>query len=142
MLEIGEEKMNGYQKYKQKSIYSMSGPELLHLLYEEAKTRLNKAGLALEEEEYAMFDDCLKRTTNIVRYLIEILDNSQPISRDLRRIYNYLILDISKVRAGREREKEELGKMVHILGELQEAFDEAARKTGSVHGGENRGVLG
>lgn len=135
--------MNGYQKYKENSIYSMSGPELLHLLYEEAKNRLRKAELALEDRDYTMFDDCLRRTTNIVRYLIDILDMRQPISRDLRRIYNYLVLDISKIKAGREREKSEIKRIIHILSELQEAFDEAAKKTNSIRVGEgHRGVLG
>lgn len=132
----------GYQKYKENSIYSMSGPELLHLLYEEAENRLHKAEIALEDGEYEIFEDCLRRSTNIVRYLIDILDNQQPLSRDLRRIYNYLILDISKIRAGRERQKGEIKRIAHILSELREAFDEASRKTGIVRTGERLGVLG
>lgn len=136
--------MNNYQKYKENSIYSMSGPELLHMLYEEAIRRLRKAELALEEEEYEIFEDCLRRTNNIVRYLIDILDVRQPISHDLRRIYDYLILDISKVKAGREREKAEIGRISHILQELMEAFDEAAQKASvsSMHVVERPGVSG
>ncbi|MCA4989503.1 flagellar protein FliS, partial [Clostridioides difficile] len=41
--------MNGYQKYKEKSIYSMSSSELLLLLYDEAIGRLSKAEYALED---------------------------------------------------------------------------------------------
>lgn len=133
---------NGYQKYKQNSIYSMSGPELLHLLYEEAESRLRKAEIALEDKEYEIFESCLTRTTEIIRYLLSILDRKQPISRDLRRIYNYLLLDISKIKAGRERQKEEIGRVIHILKELKEAFDTAAKKTGSVRRGEQHVILG
>lgn len=100
--------MNGYQKYKENSIYSMSGPELLLLLYDEAVKRLSKAEYALEDKEYLLFEDCLDRTSRIVRYLINILDMQQPLSRDLRRIYDYLIFDISKIKSGREREKRRL----------------------------------
>ena len=109
--------MNGYQKYKEKSIYSMSGPELLLLLYDEAISRLTRAELSLEDKNYKDFEDCLKRVTRIVRYLIDILDMQYPISRDLRRIYNYLIFDLSKVNAGRERQKDEIGRIRNILSE-------------------------
>ncbi|MFR1832446.1 MAG: flagellar export chaperone FliS [Lachnospiraceae bacterium] len=125
--------MNGYQKYKEKSIYSMSGPELLLLLYDEAISRLTRAELSLEDKNYKDFEDCLKRVTRIVRYLIDILDMQYPISRDLRRIYNYLILDLSKVNAGRERQKDEIGRIRNILSELRDAFDQASRKVGDNH---------
>lgn len=125
--------MNIYQKYKEDSIYSMSSSELLDLLYEEAIGRLRKAELALEDKEYALFEDCLKRTTKIVRYLTDILDMRQPISYDLRRIYNYLILDLSKVKAGREREQKEIARISHILSELREAFQQAARQVNDAH---------
>lgn len=125
--------MNGYQKYKEKSIYSMSGPELLLLLYDEAISRLIRAELSLEDKNYKDFEDCLKRVTRIVRYLIDILDMQYPISRDLRRIYNYLIFDLSKVNAGRERQKDEIGRIRNILSELRDAFDQASRKVGDNH---------
>ena len=91
--------MNGYSQYKEKSIYSMSGPELLLLLFDEAIKRLTRAELALEEKDYKDFEDCIQRTTRIVRYLIEILNMDYPISRDLRRIYTYLVYDLSRVSA-------------------------------------------
>lgn len=134
--------MNSYQKYKEKSIYSMSGPELLLLLYDEAIGRLSKAEYALEDMEYERFEDCLLRTTRIVRYLIDILDMSLPISRDLYRIYNYLIYDISRIKAGRERQKNEIGRIKHILSELREAFEEASRKASDVHMVQHKGLIG
>ena len=134
--------MNGYQKYKENSIYSMSGPELLLLLYEEAIRRLSKAEYALEDKEYGMFEDSLLRTSRIVRYLIDILAMQQPIRRDLRRIYQYLIYDISRIKAGREREKEEIGRVRRILSELKDAFDQASLKVKDTHVVQNRGILG
>lgn len=134
--------MNGYQKYKENSIYSMSGPELLLLLYEEAVKRLHKAEFALEDKEYGIFDESIQRTTRIIRYLIDILDMQQPLSRDLRRIYDYLIYDLSRIKAGREREKEEIGRVRHILSELKDAFAEASCKAGDTHIVNSRGILG
>lgn len=134
--------MKGYAKYKEKSIYSMSGIELLLMLYDEAVKRLRRAELALDEKEYDIFEDSMIRTSKIVRYLIDILDMSQPISRDLRRIYNYLIYDISVIRAGRERRKEEIPRISHILSELRDSFDQASHKCADIHVPQQKSVLG
>ena len=125
--------MNGYSQYKEKSIYSMSGPELLLLLFDESIKRLPRAELSLDEKNYDDFEDCLQRTSKIVRYLTDILDMSYPISHDLRRIYVYLVYDISIVSAGRERRRDEIGRIRHILSELREAFDGASRQVNDMH---------
>lgn len=125
--------MNGYSHYKEKSIYSMSGPELLLLVYDEAIKRLTRAEYSLEDKNYKDFEDCLNRTTKIVRYLEDILDMQQPIAWDLKRIYDYLVYDLSRVRAGRERQKSEIGRIRHILSELREAFDGASKQVNDNH---------
>ena len=89
-----------------------------------------------------MFEDSLLRTSRIVRYLIDILDMQQPSSRDLRRIYQYLIYDIRRIKAGREREKEEIGRVRRILSELKDAFEQASLKVKDTHVVQNRGILG
>lgn len=125
--------MNGYSRYKEKTIYSMSSSEQLLLLFDEAISRLNRAEYSLNDKNYPDFEDCVTRTSRIVRYLMDILDMSQPISMDLRRIYNYLVYDLSTVKAGRERRQDEIGRIRHILSELREAFDEASRKVNDMH---------
>ncbi|MCI8295839.1 MAG: flagellar protein FliS [Lachnospiraceae bacterium] len=125
--------MNGYSQYKEKSIYSMSGPELLLLLFDETIKRLTRAEQSLKDGNYDDFEDCLRRVTRIVRYLIDILDMQYPISWDLRRIYDYLIYDLGLVRAGRERRFDEIGRIRHILSELREAFEGASKKVNDTH---------
>ncbi len=125
--------MNGYSQYKEKSIYSMSGPELLLLLFDEAIKRLTRAEISLKDKNYSDFDDCLQRTSRIVRYLTDILDMRQPISHDLRRIYTYLVYDLSMVKAGRKRRQEEIGRIRHILSELREGFDGASKQVNDMH---------
>lgn len=125
--------MSGYNRYKENSIYSMSGPELLFLIYDEAIKRLTRAEISLDDKNYADFEGCLTRTSKIVRYLKEILDMSQPISYDLRRIYEYLIYDLSRVKAGRERRRDEIGRIRHILSELKEAFEGANKQVNDMH---------
>ena len=125
--------MNGYNHYKEKSIYSMSGPELLLLLFDETIKRLTRAEISLKDKDYGDFDDCINRVVRIVRYLIDILDMDQPISWDLKRIYEYLLFDLSRVKAGRERRLDEIGRIRHILSELREGFDGASRKVNDTH---------
>lgn len=133
--------MNGYSKYRENSIYSMSRLELLLLLYDEAVSRLKKAEISLEDKNYAAFDDSLSRVTRILRYLIDILDITQPLSADLRRIYEYLIFDVSRIQAGRERQTAEIGRVSHILSELRSSFDEAGAKAGMQYT-QSKGILG
>ena len=127
--------MNEFQKYKEASIYSMSSAELLQVLYNETISRLTKAEIALDDQAYELFEDNIHRVSRIVRYLDDILDMQQPISRDLRRIYSYLIVDLSRVNAGSR----------NILSELGGAFDEAGKKAPGVQGSlqfQDKGVRG
>lgn len=119
--------MNIYQKYKENSVLSMSSDELLLLLYDEADKRLARASLCLEEEEYVLFDKSMERVSDIVRYLLQILDMQQPISRDLERIYHYLLYDIGRIIAGRKKYIDEIPRVRRILHELRDAFDQASR---------------
>lgn len=120
--------INGYQKYKENTVNGMSQAELLLALFDKAISDLSKAEYALNEKEYGIFERSLDHTVKIVRYLIQILDHSQPLAADLREIYQYLIFDISRVRAGRHRRADEIGRMRNILSELRDAFDQADKK--------------
>lgn len=117
--------INGYQKYKENTIYSMSPAELLLLLYDKAISDLKKAEYALEEKDYGVFEASLRHAVQIIRYLNQILDWRQPLASNLSSIYQYLIFDISKVKSGRHRRADEIGRMIHILSELRDAFDQA-----------------
>lgn len=119
---------NVYQKYQENTIYNMSPAELLLLLYDKAISDLTKAEYALEDKEYKIFENCLNHALQIIRYLIQILDWRYPLSVNLNSIYQYLILDISKIKAGRERQKDEIGRIRNILSELRDAFDQADKK--------------
>ncbi len=118
---------SGYQKYKTQSIYSMSGVELLLLLYDEAIKRMKMAEYALEDKDYGVFEDCITRTVRIVRYLNSILDMEQPISRDFRRIYEYLFYDLGVIRAGRDRKIEDIHEIIRLFTEFRDGFEEAGK---------------
>ena len=56
--------------------------------------------------------------------------------------YEYLIYDISRVKAGRERRAEEIPRISHILSELRDAFNQAGKISGDQHIVRERSVFG
>lgn len=120
--------MSEQNRYSEDEINSMSGPQLLLLLYNEAGRRLTDAEQQLEDKDYDSFYDSLQRVSQIIRYLRDILDMNYAVSSDLRRIYEYLIYDLSVITAGRESKKEEIGRIRHILSELCEGFEGASKQ--------------
>ena len=107
--------MNNYQKYKNDAIYSMSPVELLILLYDECNKNFRKAKIALQEDDYTLFESTLGRNQKIIMYLIKTLDMEYPISRDLRRLYDYILFDIGRLLAGRKRLIDELDALQEVI---------------------------
>lgn len=134
--------MNGYQKYKAQSIYSMSDVELLLMLYDEAIKRMKLAKCALEDKDYGVFDNSITRTVRIVRYLNSILDMEQPISEEFRRIYEYLFYDLGAIRAGRDRRMEDIEQIIRVLSEFRDGFEEAGKEVREVRVATTRSVTG
>ncbi len=93
--------MQGYQQYKQQSINTMTQGELLMLLYDELVKRLIRSELALQKEDFELFETSIVRCIDIVRYLDRTLDMKYPISRDLHRLYDYFLYMLNRVRFGR-----------------------------------------
>ena len=107
--------MRGYQQYKQQSINSMTPGELLLLLYDELVKRSTLASIALEKQDYDLFDTSVDRCTDIINYLDETLDRKYPISHDLARMYEYFTYQLGRVKIGRNAK---------VLSELRPMFAE------------------
>ena len=116
---------NGYQQYKMQSVNTMTRGEMLLLLYDELVKRLTKAELALEKEE---FDTSVKRAQEIVQYLQETLNTEYSISRDLQRMYDFFLYEISRLQAGRK--KTVIEELRPLVIELRDAFREANKTSG------------
>ncbi len=131
-----------YEKYKENSIFSMSPVELLVLLYDECMKDLRKAHMALEDGDMTMFEEYVGKALKIIRYLINTLDMSVPVSRDLRRLYDYIIYDISKVRASGKRMLNEIPRIIEIIQDLRDGFDGASRVVQDTHEVRQASVVG
>ena len=118
----------GYQQYKQQSINSMTPGELLMLLYDELVKRSTLACLALDKQDWPLFEASLDRCVDIVNYLDDTLDRQYPISRDLSRMYDYFTYEMERIKAGRN--KKELERLRPMLADMRDAFRAADKNSG------------
>jgi flagellar protein FliS len=125
--------MNAYEKMKESSIQSMSQGELLVRLYDELLKDIRKSEFALDDKDYEMFDFQIDYCQRIIRYLMNTLDMSQPVSYDLRRLYVYLQYDFGRLRAARGRMRDELPEIEIIVKDLRDGFDGASHSTVDTH---------
>ena len=117
--------MRGYQQYKQQSINSMTSGELLLLLYDELVKRSTLASMALEKEDWPLFEGSVERGVDIISYLDETLDRQYPISQDLSRMYEYFTYQLGRIKIGRN--KKELERLRPMLADMRDAFHTAEK---------------
>lgn len=124
--------MRGYNNYKEQTINSMTPGELLLMLYDELVKRSTLASIALEKEDYPVFNDAVGRCIAIIEYLDETLDRSYPISKEIARMYEYFTYTLGRVRIGRN--KELLEHLRPMLAEFRDTFRQAERESSQYKG--------
>lgn len=114
---------SGFQQYKEQkeqSVNTMTPNELLLLLFDELVKRITRAELALQKQEFALFEDSATRCMEIVRYLDDTLDRHVPISDDLHRMYDYFYYALTRIKFGRSLEQ--IQDLKPMFLDLREAF--------------------
>ncbi|MGC4019602.1 MAG: flagellar export chaperone FliS [Muricomes sp.] len=117
--------MNGYQQYKEQSIMTMTQGELLLLLYDELMKRLKRSEIALDTDNYELFDQSVVRSVEIVNYLKDTLNRDYAISAELRNMYDFFIFELSRLQAGRK--KEVIQELQPLVKDLRDAFAAAEK---------------
>lgn len=125
--------MKGYQHYKEQSISTMTQGELLLLLYDELIKRSARASVALDKEDYPLFEASVDRCVDIIHYLDDTLDRQYPISAELARLYEFFCYEFSRIKVGRNRT--ELERIKPMLMDLRTAFKSADMATGDTPNG-------
>ena len=115
-----------YQQYKEQSLNTMTQGELLLLLLDELVKRLLRGDLALEEQNYELFEASMERCIDIVRYLDDTLDRQYPVSLQLHRLYDFFCYDLNRIMIGRN--KEEMDRLRPMITDLRDTFREAEAK--------------
>ena len=103
----------------------MTPGEMLGLLYDELLKRLTRAELSLEKKDYELFDQSMKRSVDIVRYLRNTLNYDYEISAELNRMYDFFLYEFSRISAGRNVKV--ISEVRPLIVELRDAFKEAQR---------------
>lgn len=116
---------NGYEQYKLQSINTMTSGEMLLLLYDELLKRLARAQIALEDENYDLFNQSVQRSKEIVQYLNTTLNMNYKISYELRRMYDFFLFELSRLQAGRKVAV--IQELKPLVAELRDAFKEASK---------------
>lgn len=119
---------NGYQQYKMQAVNTMTKGERLLLLYDELIKRLTRAEMALEKEDYEVFEASVKRSGEIVQYLKDTLNTEYSISRELQRMYDFFLYEVSRLQASRN--KAVIEELRPLVMELRDAFREANKTSG------------
>ena len=96
------------------------------LLYDELVKRLMRAELALNKEDFNLFEADVTRSLEIIRYLDDTLDRQYDVGRDLARLYEFFGYELNRVKAGRN--KTELARVKTMVTELRDTFREANQK--------------
>ncbi len=115
----------GYQNYKAQTVNTMTPGEMLSLLYDELLKRLTRAELALETKDYAVFDQSMQRSVEIISYLKDTLNHKYEISSELKRLYDFFLYEFSRISAGRNSKVIE--EVRPLIVELRDAFKEAQK---------------
>lgn len=117
----------GYQQYKQQSVNTMTQGELLVVLYDELVKRTARAGIALDQKDYPLFEASVDRCLDILHYLDDTLDRQYPISAELHRLYDFFCYDFNRVKAGRNQK--ELDRLRPMVTDLRNSFRAAEKDT-------------
>ena len=122
----------GYQQYKEQSLNTMTPGELLLLVLDELVKRLLRGDLALQQQNYELFEASIDRCIAIVRYLDDTLDRKYEISRELHRLYEFFSYDLNRIKIGRN--KEELDRLRPLIVDLRDTFRIAERNVAEQNG--------
>jgi flagellar protein FliS len=119
----------GFQLYKEQSVNTMTPGELLLLLYDELVKHLTRAEIALDKKDYAILEQSVEKSLQIIRYLDSTLDRKYEISGQLTKLYDYFCFELSRVKIGHN--KTELERTKKMIMELRESFRTADKNTAS-----------
>jgi len=113
----------GYQQYKQQSVNTMTSGEMLIVLYDEALKRLSRSEIALNSKDYATFDVSIDRVSDIIKYLNATLDKSYPISAELKRLYDFFLFQLVRIKSSRKTTL--IAEIRPLILNLRNSFKEA-----------------
>lgn len=118
---------NAYQQYKTQSISTMTNGELLIMLYDELVKRVKQAELAITARSTEKANDSLIRAQNIIRYLMDTLDEKYDVAKDLMRLYEFFNQRL--IQANMSKDAAILQELQPMLMELRDTWKQAEKQS-------------
>ncbi|MEG0894840.1 MAG: flagellar export chaperone FliS [Oscillospiraceae bacterium] len=112
-------------QYKQQSVNTMSGGELLILLYDEILKNLKLASQLYDNKDYINAEKCTEKAKKVFSHLSSTLDFNIDISNQLYSLYDFFIKQI--VSAEVKRDKTPLAEVINLVAELKDTYAQASK---------------
>ncbi|AJY74510.1 flagellar export chaperone FliS [Paenibacillus beijingensis] len=114
-----------YQKYQQLSAQTATPIQLVLMLYDGA-IRFTKQGISgIETKQYEHANEYLCKAESVIHELTAALDFNYPISKDLARIYEYLLYQL--IQANIKKEARIATEVLGLLQELRDAWKQISK---------------
>ena len=117
---------NPYEKYKQQSVMTMTGGDMVNLLFETAIKRLNEGLACLEAKDYEGSNTAFQKAQNIFTHLDVTLDDKYDISKNLSALYEFF--NYSIMQANMKKEPKPVEEILPMIAELKESFSQADKQ--------------
>ena len=115
-----------YQAYQKNSVQTATPGQLVIMLYDGA-IKFTKAGMeGIRHKQYAVANQNLKKAQSIVHELIASLNQEVAISKDLLRIYEYMLYCL--IEANIKKEPRHAEEVLNHLQDLREAWKQVIKQ--------------
>lgn len=116
---------NPYDNYRQQSVMTMTGGEMLVKLYDETLRQMNSAKRSMAENDLAASNLSLQKCQRILNYLDNTLDKRYPVSTSLSSLYDFFIRQT--VAANIRKDSTLLDDIMPMIAELRDTFVQAEK---------------
>lgn len=117
---------NAVDRYKQQSIMTASPEELTLMLYNECLKSISRGKDGIDKKDINGTNEALKKAQKIIKHLDGTLDMDIPISKDFRKMYDYIHTLLVQGNIGKDKEK--LDEAYGLVVEFRDAWHQAMKK--------------
>lgn len=116
---------NGYNQYKENSIYTSTPEELTLMLYNGLVKFIMQARSAVEERNYQKTNEAIQRAQDIIAHFQTTLDAKYEISEEFMKIYDFMysrLLD-----ANIKKDRDLLEEVLGLAKDLRDTWTQAMK---------------
>lgn len=117
--------INPYDKYKEQSVMTMTPGEMVVKLYEEVINQMNRAIISIGENDIGTTNSSLQKCQRILNHLRITLDDRYEISKALRQLYDFFLVQI--IKANIKKDAAPLHDILPLIVELKDTFAQGER---------------